>query len=417
MNSRNAIVIGSGVIGAACAYSLARTGWKVTILEKNTFASQCSHGNCGFVCPSHVLPLATPDAIRSTLKALLKRNSPFKIRPGLRFSLWRWLWDFAKRCNERDMLETAPSIQALLKASRQLYEQLLNEENISCEWQAKGLMFVFRTAGAFEHYEEINHLLTEKFQAPARKFSREALLEFEPALKPDLAGGWWYEHDAHLRPDVLMTQWRKVLTEKYQVRILEKTEVKGFLRQGQKAQAVQTNQGEQSADLFVLAAGALTPFLNDHLGCRLPIQPGKGYSLTMNLPEQAPKIPLIFEEDRVAVTPMQTGYRLGSMMEFIGYDSSIPEKRLQYLKETAARYLHDPGTGPVLETWYGWRPMTTDSKPVIGPAPALKNVLLAAGHNMLGLSMAPATGQLIAELANQQTPFLDVRPYDPKRFG
>lgn len=315
------------------------------------------------------------------------------------------------------MLESAPSIQVLLNTSRSLYDRLFQDEQIQCEWQKQGLMFVFRTPKVFEHYGEINHLLAEKFQAPARKLTRDELIQLEPALKPDIAGGWWYEHDAHLRPDLLMKEWRRVLTEKYGVKILENTEVKGFERKDKSAVSVQTTQGNIEGDTFVLAAGALTPFLNDRLGCRIPIQPGKGYSLTLNRPEKSPTIPLIFEEDRVAVTPMQTGYRVGSMMEFVGYNTTIPEKRLRYLQETASRYLHDPGTGPILETWFGWRPMTTDSRPLIGFAPALQNVLIAAGHNMLGLSMAPATGQLIAELANGQTPSIDTRPYDPKRFG
>ena len=168
--------------------------------------------------------------------------------------------------------------------------------------------------------------------------------------------------------------------------------------------------------MFVVAAGAWTPLLNEQLGCRVPIQPGKGYSLTMPRPAVCPKIPLIFPETRVAVTPFQSGYRLGSTMEFAGYDESIRPERLQLLKDGAAGYLSEPYCEPVLEEWFGWRPMTYDSLPIIDRSPKYENVIIAAGHNMLGLSMAPATGKLVAELAGGPSPHIDPKPYRAGRF-
>ena len=177
-----------------------------------------------------------------------------------------------------------------------------------------------------------------------------------------------------------------------------------------------TAQGELAADLFVVAAGAWTPLLNEQLGCRVPIQPGKGYSLTMPRPAVCPKIPLIFPETRVAVTPFQSGYRLGSTMEFAGYDESIRPERLQLLKDGATGYLQEPYCEPVLEEWFGWRPMTYDSLPIIDRSPKYDNVMIAAGHNMLGLSMAPATGKLVAELVEGNSPHIDPKPYRVSRF-
>ena len=168
--------------------------------------------------------------------------------------------------------------------------------------------------------------------------------------------------------------------------------------------------------MFVVAAGAWTPLLNEHLGCRVPIQPGKGYSLTMPRPAVCPKIPLIFPETRVAVTPFQSGYRLGSTMEFAGYDESIRPERLQLLKDGATAYLQEPYCEPVQEEWFGWRPMTYDSLPIIDRSPKYENVMIAAGHNMLGLSMAPATGKLVAELVEGTSPHIDPKPYRVSRF-
>jgi len=152
------------------------------------------------------------------------------------------------------------------------------------------------------------------------------------------------------------------------------------------------------------------------LRLNLPMQGGKGYSLTMPRPSVCPTIPLIFPETRVAVTPFQSGYRIGSTMEFVGYDTSIAPQRLQLLRDGAAPYLQEPECEPIEQTWYGWRPMTWDSLPIIDRSPTLSNVMIAAGHNMLGLSMAPATGKLVAELLSEQSPFLDPKPYRVSRF-
>jgi D-amino-acid dehydrogenase len=165
-----------------------------------------------------------------------------------------------------------------------------------------------------------------------------------------------------------------------------------------------------------MATGAWTSTLARHLGCRVPIQPGKGYSMTMRRPEKCPTRPLIFPETRVAVTPMQSGYRLGSMMEFAGYDESLRPERIGLLKRGAEPYLVEPYTEQIEEQWYGWRPMTYDGKPIIGPCPEMKNVLIAAGHNMLGLSMAPATGRLVAEMLDDRPPHVDPAAYSATRF-
>jgi D-amino-acid dehydrogenase len=413
--SGHVVVVGGGVIGASCAYYLAKSGWSVTVLDRGGFGQGCSHGNCGFVCPSHVLPLAVPGAVRSALKALVSRNAPFSIKPRLDPALWGWLVRFARRCNAHDMLQAGRALQALLNSSRALYDTLMKEKPFDCEWEARGMLVVFLHREPMEHHAATDRLLRESFDMGAERYDGDRLVELEPALKPGLAGGWLYRSDAHLRPDRLMSSWRRVL-EARGVSVRERCEVTGFTRESGKARAVLTAQGEMAADAFVVATGAWAPQLSDHLGCRLPIQPGKGYSITMPRPARCPNVPLIFDEHRVAVTPWASGYRLGSTMEFAGYDTRLDPKRLQLLREGAKPYLHDPYCEPVLEEWYGWRPMTSDSKPIVGRSPALTNVLVAAGHNMIGVATAPATGKLVAEMLSGDRPHIDPAPFAVTRF-
>ena len=407
--SGKVVVVGGGVIGTACAHYLMKAGRAVEIVEQGDFGRGCSHGNCGYVCPSHVLPLAQPGAIRGALRALLSPNSPFAIRPRFDLALWGWLFRFARRCNQRDMLAAGKAIQALLASSRALYDELFRGDQLDAEWETRGLVLVFQSQKAMSHYAETDRLLREQFDMGAVRYDGPALQALEPALRSELAGGWHYPGDAHLRPDKLLASWRQLI-ESHGVVIHEQCAFHGLQRDGDDW-IVQTARGPIPASAVVIATGAWTPLLRRQLQCRIPIQPGKGYSITMARPAVCPKIPLLFEEHRVGVTPMRSGYRLGSTMEFAGYDATLNRRRLDLLRYGAAHYLREPYGEPVIEEWFGWRPMTSDGKPFIGMCPRLENVFVAAGHGMLGLSMAPATGLLIAELIKGRNPHVDPAPY------
>ena len=414
MTSR-VVIVGGGVIGVACAHYLREAGREVTLIDKGTVGGGCSHGNCGYVCPSHVLPLAGPGVLGKTLGTLLQRKSPLKIRFRFDPALWAWLARFALRCNHRALMETGRALQPLLNSSRALYDGLFGSGKLKAEWEERGTLLVFRTQEAMEHHAETDRLLREQFDMPARRYDGAALNELEPALKPGFAGGWHYERDAHLRPDKLMSSWRQLLLDNG-VEVRENCPLTGFTSASRRVSGVVTKQGTIDADAVVVAAGAWTPLLQEQLGVRLPIQPGKGYSITTTRPSRCPKIPLLFEEDRVAITPMQTGYRIGSTMEFAGYDDTLNRARLDILRKAAQIYLHEPEGDHVQEEWWGWRPMVADGKPIIGAVPRYENVVVAAGHGMIGVATAPATGKLVSELLTGATPHFDARPFAASRF-
>lgn len=414
--SGRALIVGGGVIGTACSYFLTRAGWSVTLIERNRSGEGASTGNCGLICPSHVLPLAEPGVIGSTLKAMFRKNSPFAVRIRPDPALWSWLLRFALRCNKRDMLESARGIQALLGSSLSLYDTVIPKEALACEWERNGLLYVYRSPEAMRAYESTDRLLTEVFHEPSTRLDGDSVAELEPALKTGLAGGYHYEHDSQLRPDRLLASWRALL-ESEGVRFIEECALEAFEPASGPARSAKTSKRDFEADAFVVATGALTPRLKSVLGCKVPVQPGKGYSLTMPRPAVCPRIPLIFPETRVAVSPFQSGYRLGSTMEFAGYDESIRPERIQLLRDGASPYLREPYSDVVEQEWAGWRPMTYDGLPIIDRIPGRENVWMAAGHNMLGMSMAPATGKLVAEMLSGQTPHLDPAPYRITRFG
>jgi D-amino-acid dehydrogenase len=177
-----------------------------------------------------------------------------------------------------------------------------------------------------------------------------------------------------------------------------------------------TAQGAREAGDVVVALGPWSaPFLRP-LGLRLPIQPGKGDSLTWSRPSMVPRAPMVLREHSVCVTAWADGFRLGSTMEFSGYDARLNRTRLDALVRAARAYLHAP-TGPVLqEEWFGWRPMTVDDLPLVGTAPDRPGLWLATGHGMMGMGMSAVTGRLLAELMTGAAPCVDPAPVRVDRF-
>ncbi len=346
---------------------------------------------------------------------MLKRDAPFYVKPTLDPELLTWMLNFARLCNERDFRRNAGIKTELLLRSRERLGQLIRDEQLECEFADSGTLYVWREARAL-HAAYHDYEMLRELGVPVELLDGAALRAKEPALKAGMAGGHWHPGDARLRPDRYVAELARAVRAAGGA-ILEQTTVQGFRVDGGRIAGVTTAAREQRAGEVVLALGAWSPQLAKQLGLRLPIQPGKGYSITYTRPQRAPRIPLVLEERSVCVTAWDSGYRLGSTMEFSGYDRTLNQRRLDALKRGAAEYLEEPEGPAIEEQWYGWRPMTYDDLPVIGRAPGLDNLTLATGHGMLGVSLSAITAQLVSELLTGRAPSLDLTPYSVKRFG
>lgn len=397
MNERLAdvIILGGGVIGLACAYALLKTGRSVTVLEQHAVGSGASHGNCGTITPS-VLPLPAPGVIAKGLKWLFKDDAPLRIRPRVDLEFLRWLCAFMCRCNERDFRHAAGARSELLLASRKLLADLIRTERLDCELHENGTFYVHRDQRQLERASRDAQLLTELGVAVEVLDAPRARIK-EPALNDTIAGRHYFPGDASLRPDRYVAELARIVRAAGGV-IHEQTLVHAFRTEGGAISSVVTPQQHSSACEFVVALGAWSPVLTRSLGVRLPVQPGKGYSITYETSLNAQTLPLFLKERAVCVTPLQTGFRLGSTMEFAGYDSAPNPTRLRALVRGAQEYFTFPAGTAVQEEWFGWRPMTPDDLPILGRAPGFKNLTLATGHGMLGLSLATVTGLLISEV-------------------
>lgn len=409
------LILGGGVIGLACAHYLLQAGRSVRVLEQGKVGAATSHGNCGTITPSHAAPLAAPGVILKSLKSMLHPDAPLYIKPRLDLPLASWLLNFAARCNKDDWRRTAKSKGALLQASRQLLESLVRDQRLDCEFQASGLNYVYRAEQAFARDREDIAGLRE-FGIESRLLDGDALAAEEPALLPGMAGAIHFPGDAHLRPDRFTSELARVIREQGGV-IEEQVVVTGLSLEGGRVQSVSTSAGERRARDVLVALGPWSAPMLASTGLRIPVQPGKGYSITYERPALAPRIPLVLRERSVCVTAWESGFRLGSTMEFSGYDQSLNRVRLEALERGSREYLREPVGPRKLEEWYGWRPMTYDDLPILGRVPNRENLWLATGHGMMGMGMSAISGLLLADLITGRSPCIDPAPSSPARFA
>jgi D-amino-acid dehydrogenase len=413
-NHSDVLIIGGGAVGLACAHYLARAGCAVRIIEQDTVGAGASHGNCGLVVASYLLPLCVPGVVRKELLGMLRRSSPLYIKPTLDPALLAWLCKFAGRCRKAFVQDAIRARERLLTSSDRLFRELFDDPALEAEYERRGVLIVYRTEKAMRGYEAKNEDL-RPFGHAAEPLVGRALRDLEPALRDDVFGGWYHATDSHLRPDRLLRSWKQALIGSG-VRIEEHCRLERFRSAGDHLAAAVTPKGEFTAEEVVLAAGAWSAPIAAQLALRLPLQPGKGYSITMERPAVCPRIPCSFAEKRVVATPWPSGYRLGGTMEFSGFSTALDPRRLAALTAAAGEYLTDPVGHPVVEEWTGLRPMTYDDLPVIGRAPRFRNLVLATGHGMLGVTTAPATGKLVAEIVCGAPPHIDPGPFRVSRF-
>jgi len=419
-NKKQIVVCGGGVIGLCCAYYLAREGHRVTLIERQAEgADTCAHGSAGYVSPSHVEPLAMPGMVLQGLKWMINSRSPFYVKPRIDLDFFRWGLLFAKSCSPRNVERSAPVLRDLCLTSRQLFKDFAQEVDNVFEFQERGLMNLCRTPETLAKYETGLARLANELGVEARVLDAKQTAAMEPGVRMAVAGSVFFPIDAHVTPRLFIPELLKQL-KALDVDFRWETEITDWVqRSGRSLRAVRTSEGEITGDEFVLAGGSWSTRLAKELEIRMPIEAGKGYSLTIPKAPVSMKTPMIFTESRVAVTPMGSALRFGGTMEFSGINSRIRPERIQQIKDAARLYFPDFPTDAFegVEPWSGLRPVSPDGLPYIGRFNTTPNLIAAAGHAMLGLTMGPITGSLVADIVAKRAPSVSLDRLDPDRFG
>jgi D-amino-acid dehydrogenase len=412
--SKKITILGAGVIGLSTALYCARRGMKVTIIDQKLRQRDgCSFGNAGMIVPSHFIPLAAPGMVKLGLKWMWNPESPFYIKPRLNLDLIIWGLKFWKAASKDRVNAAAPVLRDLSLLSRQCYEEL----NLDFGLVKKGLLMLCKKQ---QTLDEEGHMavLANQLGIPAEVLDAKATAALDPAVTMDVCGSVFFPKDCHLAPSRFISAVEAELL-KLGVEMLWGAEVRGFKVEGETLRAVNTSIGQVESQEVVLCSGVWSAELAKELDLKLPMQAGKGYTLTLINPKQLPELCSICSEARLAVTPMDGLLRVGGTMEIAGTDESITPRRVRGITRAFPDYFpaFNERDFDDVKPWSGLRPVSPDGMPYIGRTQRWKNLTLATGHAMMGLSLAPATGKIIADvLSSKQSP-VALELMSPDRFA
>ena len=414
MNKGKVVILGGGVIGLCSAYYCKNHGFEVTILDKGEFSSGTSFGNAGMIVPSHFVPLAQPGIIAKGIKWMFDSESPFYVRPRFSRSLLDWGWKFYQYSSKNHVLGSAPLLKELNLESKRLYVSLCDQlEDIKID--EKGLIMYCKTRRALDEQAQLADQAV-KLGLKAIVMDKQQLNDIDPNLTLDVEGGVYFPDDAFFSPNLFLEKLKLKLIEEGVEMVSQVDNIK--FEVGKNLKLIDTNQGTFSGDQFVISAGVWTKELAKLLGLKILMQSGKGYSFTLENPVEIPNICSILTEAKVAVTPMIEGLRFAGTMEIGPLNFDISQRRVQGIKKSIASYFPSFHLSDFneAEIWTGLRPCSPDGLPYIGRVKKLSNVLLATGHGLMGMSLGPITGKLIAEIASDQYPRIEISSLAVERF-
>lgn len=412
--SKHITILGAGVIGLSTALHCARRGMKVTIIERKARDRDgCSFGNAGMIVPSHFIPLAAPGMVALGLKWMWNPESPFYIKPRLDLGLMTWGLEFWKAATKQRVEAAAPVLRDLSLLSRQCFTEM----GLDFGLVKRGLVMLCKQPKTLD---EEAHMAAKAnaLGIPAEVLDAKATAALDTNVTMDVCGSVFFPKDCHLPPGRFISAIEAELL-KLGVEFLWETEVTGFEMNGRALRAVTTTRGKIESDEFVLCSGVWSDAMGRDLQLKLPMQAGKGYSLTLMKPKQLPDLCSICTEARLAVTPMDGALRVGGTMEIAGLDESITTRRVRGVTRAFPTYFpaFDEKDFAEVKPWSGLRPVSPDGMPYIGRTQRWSNLIVATGHAMMGLSLGPGTGQIVSELLSGEKTSVTLDLMSPDRFA
>jgi len=410
------VVVGGGVIGVSCAYYLRRRGASVTVVERDELGVGASFGNAGTVSAGHP-PLNRPGRVSKAIAQMMDPTSPLYVKPRWDPELWAWMVSFARLCTwdhvEACMEVMAPmGIQAL-----SLFDEMVEEESLECCYTRDGYYDLCLTEAGLEGARHEADIIRRHGYHP-EALSGDELRSVEPALTDEVVGGVYLPEARTLDPNAFLQSLASRAVDRG-VEVRTGVGVDDVVMSGGRATGVRLADGELlEADAVVLATGPFSLSLAARLGTKLPVAPGKGYHRDLPVGSGSPplRIAAVLNEASVFCTPMDGFVRYAGTMEFSGLNDIMHQPRLEQLTVSASRYFQGFGDAKPLSEWCGLRPVAADGLPIVGALPGAPNVVVATGHGMLGLTLAPVTGRQVASEILDGVPEPGAVALSPGRF-
>jgi D-amino-acid dehydrogenase len=347
---------------------------------------------------------------------MFNSTSPFYVKPRLSGDLIKWGYHFYKSATKEHVAKSASALKELSSFSQAMYQQLAKDLPFDFGYHERGLLMLYKTKET-EHEEAEMATLAKLHGLVAHVLSATEIQALEPDVKVNVRGGIYFPGDAHITPHLLIAQLIEYLKEKG-VAFQTKATVTDFKIEVDKIKSVKTTVGDFEFDEVIIATGSWSGSVAAKLGLSIPMQAGKGYSFTIPEVEKNVRVPSIFLEARVAVTPMGNSLRFGGTMEITGVDHSISMNRVKGIVDSIPNYYPEMKVAlpEVKNVWHGLRPCSPDGLPYIGKSSKIKNLTIATGHSMMGLSQGPGTGKLVSEIIDQENTSVNLAAFNPQRF-
>ncbi len=413
------LVLGSGVIGVASAYYLAKQGAQVTVLDRQSGpAEETSFGNAGQISPGYSTPWAAPGIPFKAVKWMFQHHAPLAI--NIDGSMWQlqWMAQMLKNCNPNSYAINKERMTRVAEYSRDCLRELRKETDIHYEHRSKGTLQVFRNEAQLEAVQRDIQVLKE-CGVSYELLDADNLAKVEPALahvKDKLVGGLHLPND-ETGDCYLFTNALAKAAQDLGVDFQFNRNVEKLIVEGDEIKGVLVDDQIIKADRYVLAFGSYSRDFLRPLALDLPVYPVKGYSLTLPIthPEFAPQSTVLDETYKIAITRFDQRIRVGGMAELSGFNLGLKQTRRQTL-EMVTQDLFPGGDLAQASFWTGLRPMTPDSTPIIG-ATRYKNLFLNTGHGTLGWTMACGSGKLISDIVLRHQPDISTDGLSLQRYA
>jgi D-amino-acid dehydrogenase len=401
------LVLGAGIVGVTTAYELNRDGHEVTVIDREAEAAAfTSYANAGLFAPAHAYAWSSPAAPRILMRSLWRNDQALRFRPTLDPAFWSWMWKFWRQCTpERARLNTERKARLCLY-SQSVFHDTLRHAPVDYDGRQGGLLYFYRTASAFDAAAAKSQTLRDA-GCDIRILDRQATVRADPALEPVkdmIAGALYAPQDESGDCRLFARNMTKWLAEQG-VRFNFGSEIRAIETSGDRATAVVTSKGRETADAVVLCLGVYTPHLVRDLGIRLPIYPVKGYSITVPIAgaNNPPSIGGVDEENLVAYANYGDRLRATATAEFSGYGRNHQPTDFSHMVATMRQLFPSGADWSRIDYWAGLRPMTPEGTPILGRA-RFQNLWFNTGQGHMGWTMSHGAARITADLIAEKTP-------------
>lgn len=407
------IVVGGGAVGLCVAEALTSRGAEVTLLERDRCGAGASAGNAGWITPSLAIPVPGPGVIGESLRWLVNPSGPLWIRPTASPAMLAWIARFVASCRRSAYRRGLATLQHAAALAGPAFDRLA-ERGVEFELHDAPLLYPALERPELEHLWRVADELVGVGAAPLlERVTAAEMRSLEPALSERTIGGLIARVDRRVRPESLCDGVRRALVAGG-AELLEHTPVSGLGRDGP-GWIVAGEGARRRGDAVVLAGGVASAGLLERLGVRLPIVAAKGYSRTYPSDRTGPRQALYLETPKVAISVFDGAVRVSGTLELGARGLGLSDRRLRAITAAAQRALPGWQMPSSPRDWAGMRSLSPDGLPFIGPVPGLDGLHVAAGHGTLGITLAPLTGELVADLVLEGRGSGALAAFDPAR--